>query len=477
MSSVSMYISKNRERHLSELKEFLRIPSVSSVSKHAPDVRRAAMWICDRLKRAGCTKAEIHNTPGNPIVYGEWLGAPRRPTILVYGHYDVQPVDPLKLWETPPFEPTIRDGKIFARGASDDKGQLILHANALEAHLQSSGSCPVNIKFLIEGEEEAGSSNLEPFIRANRKLLACDAVVVSDTAMFARGIPSICYGLRGLAYLEVNVRGTSGDLHSGSFGGAVVNPAIALVQMLAALKDAKGRVTIPGFYDNVRRLTIAERRAFASLPHSDRKFKKIVGAPELYGEAGYSTLERLWARPSFDINGIWGGYTGEGAKTVIPAEASAKLSLRLVPDQTPKEIAFKTTSYLKKLAPKSVKITVRLLHSGDGWLAPTDHPALKAAGAAMKRAFGKNPVFVREGGSIPIISSFDKLLKVPSVLMGVGLNEDNIHAPNEKLDLSHFYKGIEAAAYLMEELGESAAGPEKSRRPKSKTSEKGRKKS
>jgi acetylornithine deacetylase/succinyl-diaminopimelate desuccinylase-like protein len=398
----------------------------------------------------------IHDTPRHPLVYGEWLGAPGKPTILVYGHYDVQPVDPLELWKTPPFEPTVRDGKLFARGASDDKGQVMIHALALEAHLRVHGSCPVNVKFIIEGEEEIGSANLEVFIKENKDLLACDAVIVSDTAMFGKNVPSICYGLRGLTYLQVDVTGTQTDLHSGSFGGAVVNPATALVQMLARLKDAKGRVAIPGFYDNVRRLTVAERRAFGSLPHSDRKFARQIGAPELSGESGYTTLERLWARPSFDINGIWSGFTGEGAKTVIPAEAHAKISMRLVPDQSPKEIARKATAYLKKIAPKSVKIKVRDLHGGNAWLAPTDHPALVSAGNAMKRAFGKKPVFVREGGSIPIISTFEQALKVPAVLMGVGLNDDQIHAPNEKLDLVNLYRGIEASAYLMEELGQAA---------------------
>jgi acetylornithine deacetylase/succinyl-diaminopimelate desuccinylase-like protein len=473
MKAIATYLRQNRKRHLAELEEFLRIPSVSTDPARKADVKRAAKWIAKRLKTAGCKKAEVIKTAGHPIVYGEWMGAPGSPTILVYGHYDVQPVDPLEKWKTPPFEPTIRGGKLYARGASDDKGQLILHAYALEAHLKNSGSCPVNVKFLLEGEEEIGSPNLEPFIKKNKSLLACDAVVVSDTAMFAKGVPSICYGLRGLAFLEITLKGTKGDLHSGSFGGSVVNPAIALVEMLAKLKDAKGRVRVPGFYDNVKRVTVAERRAFASLPHSDRKFKTMIGAPELSGEAGYTTLERIWARPALDINGIWGGFTGEGAKTVIPAEAHAKISMRLVPNQTPREIAYKVTSYLKKLAPKSVKISVRNLHGGDGWLAPTDHAALQAANRAMKRAFGKPAVFVREGGSIPIIATFDKVLKVPSVLMGVGLNDDNIHAPNEKFELDHFYKGIEAAVYLMEELGKSSKGAKrkkKARKAKSKKS-------
>jgi len=453
MSSISKLLQKNRKRHLNELIELLSIPSISTDKEREGDVRRAGTWVQRRLKAAGCTRTEIFKTDGHPIVYGEWLGAPGRPTILVYGHYDVQPVDPLELWKSPPFEPTVRGGKIYARGASDDKGQVIIHVNALEAHLTDSGSCPVNVKFVIEGEEEIGSDNLEPFIRDHKELLACDAVVVSDTGMFDKGVPSICYGLRGLTYLEISLRGTDSDLHSGSYGGSVVNPANALVEMLAKLKDARGRVTIPGFYANVKRLTVAERRAFNSLPHSDSKYKKSIGAPDLFGENSYSTLERVWVRPSLDINGIWSGFTGEGAKTVIPAEAHAKVSMRLVPDQTPKEIYRKAAAYLKKLAPKSVKVTVRDLHGGAAWVAPTDHPALKAAGKAMQRAFGRKPVFVREGGSIPIVPAFESLLKVPVVLMGVGLPDDNLHAPNEKMDLDQFYGGIEASAYLMEELG------------------------
>ncbi|MCP3981600.1 MAG: dipeptidase [bacterium] len=457
MSSAFDYLDKNRERHLAELKELLAIPSVSTDSSRAKDVKRAADWVSKRLKKVGCKKVKVVPTERHPIVYGEWLGAPGKPTILVYGHYDVQPADPLELWDTPPFEPTLRDDRIYARGASDDKGQVITHVNALEAHLQNGG-CPINVKFLIEGEEEIGSPNLESFIRENKSALACDGVVVSDTAMFSKDLPSICYGLRGLAYLEVHVKGTDRDLHSGSFGGAVVNPANALVQMLSALKDARGRISVPGFYDNVKRLTVSERRAFAALPHSDRKFRRAIGAPELDGESSYSTLERIWARPSLDINGIWGGFTGEGAKTVIPAEASAKISMRLVPHQTPNEIAKKVAGYLKKIAPKSVKLTVRNLHGGETWLTPTDHPTLLAASTAMKRAFGKTPVFVREGGSIPVVATFEKLLRVPTVLMGFGLNDDNLHAPNEKMELSNFYRGMQASAYLMEELGKADDG-------------------
>jgi acetylornithine deacetylase/succinyl-diaminopimelate desuccinylase-like protein len=453
MSVAADFVRANQSRHLDELKDILRIASVSTDPERAGDVKRAAEWVKARLLRAGCTKAEVHPTRRHPIVYGEWLGAPGNPTILVYGHYDVQPADPLELWTSPPFEPTIRDGRIYARGACDDKGQFIIHVNAFEAHLKTSGTCPVNVKFLIEGEEEIGSGNLEPFVAARKDLLSCDAVVVSDTAMFDKVTPSITHGLRGLSYVQIDVRGTARDLHSGTFGGAVINPAFALAHIVAQLKDAKGKVKVPGFYDRVKKLTAAERKAFAKLPHSDAKFRASIGAKQLFGEAGFTTLERIWARPTLEVNGIWGGFTGEGAKTVIPAEAHAKISMRLVPDQTTKEVFLKLQRFVKKITPKSVDVKVTHLHHGEGWLAPTDHLALQAASKAVRRAFGKSPVFTREGGSIPVVEAFDRLLGVPAVLMGIGLHDDNLHAPNEKLDLDNFYKGNEAAVYLMEELG------------------------
>jgi len=460
--ALSNYLKQERNRHLGELKQLLSIPSVSTDPRRATDVKRAAKWVSDRLARAGCTKVKIQPTKGHPIVYGEWLGAPGQPTLLVYGHYDVQPVDPLHLWKSDPFTPTVRDGKLFARGASDDKGQVIVHVNALEAHLRNGG-CPVNVKFLIEGEEEIGSPNLDGFIARNKKLLSCDVVVVSDTAMFAKGRPSICYGLRGLAYIEISLTGTDRDLHSGSFGGAVVNPANALVKMRDTLKDAKGRIKIKGFYDKVVKLTAKERKAFARLPHSDARFKKSIGAPVLHGESGYTTLERIWSRPTLDINGIWSGFTGQGAKTVIPAVAHAKISMRLVPNQQPAEIEKKIARHLRSVTPKSVKLEVKSLHGGDAWVTPTDHPAMLAASRAMQRAFGRKAVFVREGGSIPVVATFDEMLGVPCVLMGIGLQDDNLHAPNEKIDLDQFYGGIEAAAYLMEELGAANGTPKKTK--------------
>jgi acetylornithine deacetylase/succinyl-diaminopimelate desuccinylase-like protein len=457
MSKAAAFVRDNRERHLNELMEVLRIPSVSTDPARAAEVKRAASWVKTRLIRAGCTRTEIFETKRHPIVYGEWLKAKGAPTVLFYGHYDVQPEDPVELWTTPAFTPTIRDGRLYARGACDDKGQFIIHVNAFEAYLKTGGSCPVNVKFLIEGEEEIGSPNLEPFIEGHKSLLACNAVVVSDTAMFDKKTPSIVHGLRGLSYIQVDVRGTSRDLHSGVYGGSVINPAFALAHIIAGLKDAKGKIKVPGFYDKVRKLTAAERKALRKLPHSDTKWRKSIGAKSLFGEAGFTTLERVWARPTLEVNGIWGGFTGEGAKTVIPAEAHAKISMRLVADQTPKEIVAKVTKAIKKLAPKSVDVTVTHIHSGESWLADTKHVALQAAARAIKKAFGKTPVFTREGGSIPVVASFDRILKVPSVLMGIGLHDDNLHAPNEKLDLDNFYNGNEAAVYLMEELGAAAA--------------------
>ena len=456
MSAAAAFVRESRDRHLNELMDVLRIPSVSTDPARAGDVKRAAAWVKARLDRAGCTKTEIFETKRHPIVYGEWLGAPGAPTILAYGHYDVQPEDPIELWTTPAFEPTVRDGRLYARGACDDKGQFIIHVNALEAYLKTGGTCPVNVRFLIEGEEEIGSPNLEPFIASHKELLACDAVVVSDTAMFDKKTPSIVHGLRGLSYIQVDVRGTARDLHSGTFGGSVINPAFALAHIIAGLKDAKGKVKVPGFYDKVRKLTAAERKAFKKLPHSDTRWRKSIGAKVLFGEPGFTTLERVWARPTLEVNGIWGGFQGDGAKTVIPALAHAKISMRLVPDQKPKEIVAKVTKAIKKLAPDSVDVTVTHIHSGEGWLADTGHGALQAAARAVKKAFGKTPVFTREGGSIPVVATFDRVLKVPSVLMGIGLHDDNLHAPNEKIDLDNFFNGNEAAVYLMAELGASA---------------------
>jgi acetylornithine deacetylase/succinyl-diaminopimelate desuccinylase-like protein len=374
--------------------------------------------------------------------------------MLFYGHYDVQPVDPVDLWESPPFEATVRDGEIYARGSADDKGQIFMHLKAIEAHLRQTGRLPINLRVVLEGEEEVGSENLDDFIRANKDGLAADVVVISDSAMFDRGVPSICYGLRGLAYFQIDVRGTSSDLHSGSFGGAVANPAMVLAQILAQMKDKGGRIKIPGFYDDVRELAPAEREEFAKLPFNEKKYRRDLGAPKLFGESGYTTLERVWGRPTFEVNGLISGFTGEGAKTVIPAVSMAKVSMRLVPDQDPKKIGDLFEAYMQKTAPKTVEVKLTRMHGGKPWMTSFDNPFVQAAARAIEKGFGKRPVFNREGGSIPVVSTFQEVLGLPTVLFGVGLPDENAHAPNEKLDLSNFHNGVIASAYLYDEISQ-----------------------
>ncbi|MEO5895687.1 MAG: dipeptidase [Vicinamibacterales bacterium] len=452
MNNVIDFINTNRDRYLDELKEFLAIPSISALPEHSQDVRRCGEWTAEEMRRIGLQNVRLEETPGHPIVYADWLGAEGKPTILFYGHYDVQPVDPLELWESPPFEATIRDGEIYARGAVDDKGQVFMHFKAIEAHLKQNGKLPVNIKILLEGEEEVGSANLDNFIKAHQSELAADVVVISDSPMFDRGVPSICYGLRGLVYFQIDLRGTKSDLHSGSFGGAVVNPNMALAQILAQMKDKSGRVKIPGFYDDVKELRDEERAEWKRLPFNETRYRKELGAPKLFGERGFSTLERVWARPTFEVNGILGGFTGEGAKTVIPAVAMAKVSMRLVPDQDPDRIAELFEAYIKKVAPKSVEAKVTRMHGGKPWMTEFDNPFVQAAGRAIEKGFGKAPVFNREGGSIPVVATFQEILGLPSVLFGVGLPDENAHAPNEKLDLQNFQGGVIASAYLYDEI-------------------------
>jgi len=446
------FIQTHRDRYVDELKTWLAIPSISALPEHAGDVRRAAEWAADEMRRVGLQNVRLIDTPGNPMVYGEWLGAPGAPTILYYGHYDVQPVDPLDLWQSPPFEATVRDGDIYARGASDDKGQVFMHFKALEAHMKQAGRLPVNFKMILEGEEEVGSANLDPFIRANKDLLAADVVVISDTGMFERGVPSLCYGLRGLSYFQIDLRGTSTDLHSGTYGGAVANPAFVLAQMLAQMKDRGGRIKIPGFYDDVRPLSDVERAEFKKLPFNEKQYRKSVGAPKLFGETGFSTLERASARPTFEVNGLLSGFTGAGAKTVLPAVAMAKVSMRLVPDQDPGKVGDLFEAYVKKIAPRTVEVKVTRMHGGKPWMASLDSPYVQAAGRAIEQGFGQKPVFTREGGSIPVVATFQEVLGLPSVLFGVGLPDDRIHAPNEKLDLANFHNGIIASAVLYEEI-------------------------
>jgi acetylornithine deacetylase/succinyl-diaminopimelate desuccinylase-like protein len=452
LNNVVDFINVNRDRYLDELKAYLAIPSISALPQHAPDIRRCAEWTANEMQRIGLHNVKLIETPGNPVVYGDWLGAPGAPTILFYGHYDVQPVDPLELWESPPFEATIRDGEIYARGAADDKGQVFMHLKAVEAYMQKQGRLPLNIKFMLEGEEEVGSAHLDDFVRAHKQDLAADVVVISDSPMLERGIPSICYGLRGLVYFQIDLRGTRTDLHSGSFGGAVANPAFVLAQVLGHMKDRSGRVKIPGFYDAVRPLMEEERAEWKKLPFNETKYRKEIGAPRLTGEKGYTVFERVWGRPTFEVNGLLAGFTGEGAKTVIPAVAMAKVSMRLVPDQDPNTIASLFGDYVRKVTPKTVELKLTRMHGGKPWMAEFDNPFVRAAGRAIERGFGKSPVFNREGGSIPVVSTFQEELGVPSVLFGVGLPDENAHAPNEKLDLGNFHNGIIASAYLYQEI-------------------------
>lgn len=452
MSDLTAYLAEQRENHLGELEEFLRIPSVSAKSEHREDTRRAAEWLADRMRDAGLKTVEVMSTEGHPVVLGEWRGAPDAPTLLVYGHYDVQPPEPLDEWSSPPFQPQIRDGKLYARGAVDDKGQLYLYIKAIEAHFQQRGNLPVNVIVLAEGEEEIGSPNLEPFLEAHRDRLACDAVLISDTGMFAPGLPSITKGLRGLAYMEVRVRGARSDLHSGSYGGPVVNPANALAGIIAKLHDEHGRITIPGFYDDVREATAAEREAMKELPFEDEDLRKEVGSPALGGEEGYTVLERIWIRPTLDVNGLLSGYTGEGAKTVLPGRAMAKISMRLVPDQDHEDIERKFIDHVKSLAPEGVTVEVEALHGGQPWYADPAHPIFEAASRALEGAFGRPPVFIREGGSIPIVKAFQEILGAPVLLMGFALPGSNTHAPDEWFSVENFERGAEAIAQLFDEV-------------------------
>jgi len=452
MPTVESFIAENETRFLDELKQFLRIPSVSAVPEHRDDMARCASFAADQMRSVGLTRVEVLPTGGHPLIYGEWLGAPGQPTALVYGHYDVQPVDPLDLWTTPPFDPQVRNNELYARGSADDKGQVLMHWKAIEAHMRVNGRLPVNVKMIVEGEEEVGSENLDRFLERNRDLLKADVAIISDTSWFARGIPSICYGVRGITYLQVDLKGPNSDLHSGSFGGAIANPIQVLAEMIAGLKDAHGRVKVPGFYDQVRPISDEERRRFAALPFDEEEYRRELGVPALFGEEGYSTLERVWARPTLEINGIWGGFTGEGAKTVLPSGAHAKLSCRLVPDQDPEEITRLVEARLRELCPPTVTMDITRMHLGKPAVTPLDHPAVQAAARAVEMAFQKEPAFIRTGGSIPVVASLADLLGLPSVLMGMALPDDHAHAPDERLDLGNFFGGIRAAAFLWEEL-------------------------
>jgi len=446
------FIKNNQDSYVEELKTFLSIPSISTLQENQADMKFCADFVANKLTQAGMNRVEIFPTEGHPIVYGEWLGAPGKPTVLIYGHYDVQPIDPIELWDNPPFEPIIKDGNIFARGATDDKGQIFIHIKSVEAFFKVKGSLPLNVKFILEGEEEIGSEHLGGFIEQNKDLLKCDTVLISDTSLYEAGLPTITYGLRGLSYLEVEVTGPNKDLHSGSFGGAVANPIHVLAEMITKLHNSSGKVTVPNFYDDVLPITKEERKNFQAFNFSDKKFAKELGVKELAGEAKFTTLERLWVRPTLDCNGIFGGFTGKGAKTVIAAKATAKISMRLVPNQNPKKIAKSFTTYIKAIAPKSVSVKVTDLHGAYPSLSPLTGKAMKAAAASMQKAFGKKTVFMREGGSIPIVTTFQRVLKAPSVLMGFGLNSENLHSPNEHFSLKHFQLGMQSSAYFFNEF-------------------------
>ena len=452
MNSILEYIDANKNRYLDELKEFIAIPSISTNAENSGDIQRCAQWVAGHLEGIGMEHVRVIPTEKHPIVYADWLHAAGKPTVLIYGHYDVQPVDPIELWTSPPFTAVIRDGNLYARGAADDKGQVFVHLKAIEAYQKTAGALPINIKLLLEGEEEIGSPNLETFVKNNSGLLAADLVVISDSAMFAKGVPSICYGLRGLSYMEIHVTGPNRDLHSGSFGGSVHNPIQALAEMIASLHDKNGRVTIPGFYDGVRPLSKKERDAYKKLPFREKEYAKNLGVKQLYGEKGYTTLERLWTRPTLECNGIWGGFTGDGAKTVIPSKASAKISMRLVPDQDPDRIAKLFGRHLKNIAPRSTTVTIQSLHGGKPAITPIESPGVRAAITALTKAFGKTPLYQREGGSIPIVVQFEEILGISTVLLGFGLPDENSHSPNEFLNLDNFFGGIKTSTFLMDEL-------------------------
>lgn len=448
------YLSQNKDRFLDELLDLLRIPSVSADSKYKADVARCADAVKENLLKAGCDNAEICPTEGHPIVYAEKMIGADAPTILVYGHYDVQPADPLELWDSGPFEPVIKDGKIYARGACDDKGQMFMHVKALEV-MNATNTLACNVKFMIEGEEEVGSSNLGKFLENNKEKLKADIVLVSDTSMISMEHPSIESGLRGLAYMEVEVTGPNRDLHSGVYGGAVRNPINELCRMIASLHDENNHITIPGFYDKVQDLTEEQRKALNSAPFNAEEYKKELGVGDVWGEKGYTTLEHTGVRPTLDVNGIWGGYTGEGAKTVLPSKAFAKISMRLVPDQSSDEIASMFQKHFESIAPASVQVKVTAHHGGEPVVTPTDSKAYKAASKAISTSFGKEPIPTRGGGSIPIIALFERILGLKTVLMGFGLDNDNIHSPNEKFDVANFYKGIETLPYFHKYFAEN----------------------
>lgn len=450
--TLLQYIDDNGDRFIEELKDFLRIPSISADPQYNAETRRAADYVAQAAAAIGLENVAVMETPGHPAVYADWLHAPGMPTVLIYGHYDVQPPDPLDLWTTPPFEPDVRNGNIYARGSIDDKGQVFMHMKSIEAWMRTAGSLPVNVKLIIEGEEEVGSPNLPPFLAAHRELLACDAVMISDTTMYDYDMPSITYGLRGLAYFELHVVGPDRDLHSGMFGGAVANPINALSELIAKMKDADGRIQLPGFYDDVVDVSPEERAQLARLPYSAEDFCRLISIPETVGESGYTDLERLWARPTLDVCGIWGGYQGEGAKTVLPSKAGAKISMRLVANQDYRKVADQLRAFVEANRPRGARVEVVELHGGPPALTPMDSVPVRAALTALERAFGVKPFLIRSGGSIPIVADFEEQLGAPVVLMGFGLPDQNAHSPDENMNLANYHRGIKSSALFLEEM-------------------------
>jgi acetylornithine deacetylase/succinyl-diaminopimelate desuccinylase-like protein len=451
--NLTEVIESRRDQHLAELSEFLRIPSVSAKSEHKPDIERAGRWVADKLRSAGFKTVQVVPTSLHPLVYAESLEVPGKPTILFYGHYDVQPAEPLDLWTSPAFEPTVRAGNLYGRGTADDKGQVHIHLKAFECLRDVNGKLPINVKVLIEGEEEVGSVSLWDYVQKNKEKLKADALVVSDTSMLAKGVPSITYGLRGLNYYQIELTGPARDLHSGVYGGAVPNPLTILTELFAKLHDKDFRIAIPGFYDDVVKLSASERKSLNALPWKKKDFAKAVGAPGYAGEKGFTIVEQLWGRPTLELNGIWGGYMGEGAKTVIPSKAYAKFSTRLVPNQNPQKIAKLVEKHIRKLLPKTVICKFEVLSTGKPWTAPFQAPIFTKAQAALEKGFGKKAVFIREGGSIPFVTQMHDTFKVPCVLIGFGLPDENAHAPDEHLALENYFAGIKAIAYFYEALG------------------------
>ncbi len=448
------YVSSNRERFLEELKEFIRIPSISTSPENNDDVKRAAEFVADALKTAGLENIEIIPTAKHPLVYGDWLHAPGKPTVLCYGHYDVQPPDPLELWESPPFEPTIRNGNLYARGAVDDKGQMYMHVKAIEALFATHSTLPVNVKFIVEGEEEVGGTSIAKYVKENPAKLKADVALVSDTALYAEGVPTLCIGLRGLLYFEVEANGPARDLHSGLYGGAAPNPVFGLIELLSKAKDAGGKLLIPGIYDEVLEPSPKEIQSWKNLPFSEKDFlEKEVGATSLTGESDRMVLERVWSRPTFEVHGIAGGFTGAGAKTVIPAKAVAKVSIRLVPDQNPDKIIAAFKDFVVKNTPTGIRTEVRVLSGGPGLVVNPEHPAIQFAAKAFQELMGRDTVFIRSGGSIPIVGDFANHLGIPTILMGFGLPDDGLHSPNEKFKVENFYTGTKTVAHFLEQYG------------------------